>query len=181
MYLNLFLAFLRVGLFSFGGAYGAIPLIWEEVLRRGWLSDETLSYIIAVSESTPGPIMVNTATYIGSTQAGFWGAVLATSAVVLPSFTIILLITAVLKSAMKSPRFQAFLRGVQPCVVAIILITGLEMVLSNCFGSKDFTALLITGILAVILFGSKYLLKKKLSPIKLIFLAALLGIVFYGI
>ena len=68
IYCELFISFLRVGLFSFGGAYGAIPLIREEVLRRGWLSDEALSYMIAVSESTPGPIMVNTATYIGSAE-----------------------------------------------------------------------------------------------------------------
>ena len=133
--LELFLSFFRVGLFSFGGAYGAIPLIREEVLRRGWLSDEALSYMIAVSESTPGPIMVNTATYIGSSQAGFFGALLATLAVVLPSFLIILLVTAVLKNAVKNPWVQALLRGLRPCVVAIILITGCDMVLTNCFSS----------------------------------------------
>ena len=181
IYLELILAFLRVGLFSFGGAYGAIPLIREEVLNRGWLSDEALSYIIAVSESTPGPIMVNAATYIGSSQAGFLGALLATTAVVLPSFAVILLITAVMKNALKNPYVKAVLRGLQPCVVAIILMTGVEMVLTNCFTSADPSALLITGILAVILFGSKYLLKKKISPITLILIAALLGIVIYGI
>ena len=181
IYWELFISFLRVGLFSFGGAYGAIPLIREEVLRRGWLSDEALSYMIAVSESTPGPIMVNTATYIGSSQAGFFGALLATTAVILPSFLIILLVTAVLKNAVKNPQVQALLRGLRPCVVGIILVTGIEMVVSNCFRAADSTALIITAILAVILFGSKYLLKKKLSPITLILIAAFLGIVFYGI
>lgn len=179
--LELFLSFLRVGLFSFGGAYGAIPLIREEVLRRGWLSDEALSYIIAVSESTPGPIMVNTATYIGSHQAGFFGALLATFAVVLPSFVIILLVTAVMKNAIKHPRVQALLRGLRPCVVAIILVTGVELVVSSCFRATGWTTPVITAILAAILFGSKYLLKKKLSPISLILIAACLGIVFYGI
>ena len=181
IYWELFISFLRVGLFSFGGAYGAIPLIREEVLRRGWLSDEALSYMIAVSESTPGPIMVNTATYIGSSQAGFLGALLATFAVVLPSFIIILLVTAVLTNAMKNPRVLALLRGLQPCVVGIILFTGCEMVASNVFQSTDPAALAITAILAAILFGSKYGLKKKLSPITLILIAAGLGIVFYGI
>jgi len=181
IFLELFLSFLRVGLFSFGGAYGAIPLIREEVLQRGWLSDEALSYIIAVSESTPGPIMVNTATYIGSHQAGFFGALLATFAVVLPSFVIILLVTAVMKNAIKHPRVQALLRGLRPCVVAIILVTGMELVVSNCFRATDWTTPVITAILAAILFGSKYLLKKKLSPISLILIAACLGIVFYGI
>ena len=181
IYWELFISFLRVGLFSFGGAYGAIPLIREEVFRRGWLSDEALSYMIAVSESTPGPIMVNTATYIGSSQAGFFGALLATTAVILPSFLIILLVTAVLKNAVKNPQVQALLRGLRPCVVGIILVTGIEMVVSNCLRSTDLTALLITAILAAVLFGSKYGLKKKISPITLILIAAFLGIVFYGI
>ena len=183
IYLELFLGFLQVGLFSFGGAYGAIPLIREVVLRHGWLEDETLSYIIAVSESTPGPIMVNTATYIGSSQAGVPGSVLATLAVVLPSFVIILLITAVLKNAMKSPWVQAVMSGLKPCVIGIILITGSEMILTNCFGSgaEDLRAILITGILAAAFFGTKYFSKKKLSPIGLILISALLGILFYGI
>ena len=102
IYLDLFLGFLKVGCFAFGGAYGAIPLIWDVVLSYGWLNDEMLTYMIAVSESTPGPIMVNLATYIGSSQAGFFGAVIATLAVVLPSFLIILLVTALLKTALKN-------------------------------------------------------------------------------
>ena len=93
---HLFLGFLKVGCFAFGGAYGAIPLIRDVEMSYGWLSDEMLTYMIAVSESTPGPIMVNLATYIGSSQAGFFGAVIATLAVVLPSFLIILLVTALL-------------------------------------------------------------------------------------
>ena len=180
IYLELFLSFFRVGLFSFGGAYGAIPLIREEVFRRGWLSDEALSYMIAVSESTPGPIMVNTATYIGSSQAGFFGALLATAAVVLPSFLIILLITAVMKNAVRHPWVQALLRGLRPCVVAIILVTGCDMAVSNCLGGAP-ADWIITAVLAAILFGSKYLLKKKISPIALILIAAGLGIIGYGI
>ena len=85
-YLNLFLGFLKVGCFAFGGAYGAIPLIRDVVMSYGWLTDEALTYMIAVSESTPGPIMVNLATYVGSSQAGLMGAVIATSAVILSSF-----------------------------------------------------------------------------------------------
>ena len=86
IYLDLFLSFLKVGTFSFGGAYGAIPIIRDMVLAHGWLTDEKLTYMIAVSESTPGPIMVNLATYVGNTQGGFLRAFLATLGVVLPSF-----------------------------------------------------------------------------------------------
>ena len=102
IHLDLFLGFLRVGLFAFGGAYGAIPLIRDVVLSYGWLSDEALTYMIAVSESTPGPIMVNLATYVGSSQAGFLGAVIATLAVVRPSFIIILLVMIALKNLLKN-------------------------------------------------------------------------------
>ena len=73
---NLFLGFLKVGCFSFGGAYAAIPLIREVVLSYGWMDDEKLTYMIAVSESTPGPIMVNMATYVGASQAGFLGGLI---------------------------------------------------------------------------------------------------------
>ena len=84
IFLELFFAFLKVGSFTFGGGYSAIALIRDVVLSYGWLSDEMLTYMIAVSESTPGPIMVNLATYVGSSQAGALGGLLATFAVVLP-------------------------------------------------------------------------------------------------
>ena len=103
IYFDLILGFLKVGCFAFGGAYGAIPLIRDVVLNYGWLTDEELTYMIGVSESTPGPIMVNLATYVGSTQAGLPGGILATLAVVLPSFLIILLITAILGTVIRHP------------------------------------------------------------------------------
>ena len=90
IYLELILGFLEVGCFSFGGAYAAIPLIRDVVLKYGWMEEETLLYFIGVCESTPGPIMINLATYVGSSQAGILGALLATTMVVLPAFLIIL-------------------------------------------------------------------------------------------
>ena len=186
IYLDLFLGFLKVGCFAFGGAYGAIPLIRDVVMSYRWLSDEMLTYMIAVSESTPGPIMVNLATYIGSNQAGFLGAVIATVAVVLPSFLIILLVTALLKTALKNKYVQAVLRGLKPCVIGIVLATGIYMVVSNCFGSvsalsANFQAIIITAILVASMFGYKHFKKKKLSPVLLIILSAVAGMVIYGI
>ena len=181
IYLDLFLGFLKVGCFAFGGAYGAIPLIRDVVLSYGWLTDETLTYMIAVSESTPGPIMVNLATYIGSNQAGFLGAVLATLAVVLPSFLIILLVTALLKTALKNKYVQAILRGLKPCVIGIVLATGIYMSFSNCFGklpalTVNLQAIIISVLLAAAMFIYKHIKKKKLSPIGLIIISACLGI-----
>ena len=186
IYLELFLGFLKVGCFAFGGAYGAIPLIRDVVVSYGWINDEMLTYMIAVSESTPGPIMVNLATYVGSNQAGFFGAVAATLAVVLPSFLIILLITALLKTALKNPYVQAVLRGLKPCVIGIVLATGIYMVLSNCFGEISSIKLNIQGILLSVILAAasvvyKHRIKKKLSPVMLIILSAVIGIVIFGI
>lgn len=185
IYLDLFLGFLKVGCFAFGGAYGAIPLIRDVVMSYGWLSDEMLTYMIAVSESPPGPIMVNLATYIGSSQAGFLGAVIATLAVVLPSFLVILLVTALLKTALKNKYVQAILRGLKPCVIGIVLATGIYLVLGNCFGTisavkVNVQAIIITAFLFVSMFGYKQFKKKKPSPIMLIVISALMGMAVYG-
>ena len=186
IYLDLFLGFLKVGCFAFGGAYGAIPLIRDVVMSYGWLSDEMLTYMIAVSESTPGPIMVNLATYIGSKQAGFPGAAVATLAVVLPSFLIILLVTALLKTALKNEYVQAVLRGLKPCVTGIVLATGIYMILGNCFGKitarkVNIQAIIITVLLVASMFGCKHFAKKKLSPILLIVISAAAGMLVFGI
>ena len=182
---DLFIGFLRVGCFAFGGAYGAIPLIRDVVLSYGWLDDEMLTYMIAVSESTPGPIMVNLATYVGSSQAGLAGSVVATLAVVLPSFLIILLVTALLKTALKNPYIQALLRGLKPCMIGIILATGVYMILKNGIvmtaGSLALKPLILTAVLSAVYFGSRKLKKGGISPILLICLAAVAGIAAYGL
>lgn len=185
IYLNLFLGFLRVGCFAFGGAYGAIPLIRDVVLSYGWLNEDTLTYMIAVSESTPGPIMVNLATYIGSSQGGLWGSIIATLAVILPSYIIILLVMAVLKTLIKNKYVQAVLRGIKPCVVGIILATGVYMILGNLITLSHKVpvkkqSLILTIILAAILLGVKVIKKKKVSPIMTIIISAVLGVVIYG-
>lgn len=179
IYLDLFLGFLKVGLFAFGGAYGAIPLIRDMVLSYGWLSDEALSYMIAVSESTPGPIMVNLATYVGSTEAGFLGALVATLAVVLPSFIIILLITALLKNAFKNKYVQAVLRGLKPSVIGIVLAMGVYMLVKNCLMEDTFKMNLRSIVITAVLY--KYFSKKKMSPIIMIVISSLLGMFVYAI
>ena len=182
---EVFIGFLKVGCFAFGGAYGAIPLIRDVVLSYSWLDDEMLTYMIAVSESTPGPIMVNLATYVGSSQAGFFGSLVATFAVVLPSFIIILLVTALLKVVLKSPYVQAVLRGVKPCMIGIILATGVYMIIKNGIiindGVLSTNPIILTVLLASVYFGSRRLRKEGISPILLICLSAVAGIGVYGI
>lgn len=180
---ELFLGFLQVGTFTIGGGYAAVPLIRDVVLGHGWLTEESLTAMIAVSESTPGPIMVNMATYIGSSQAGLPGAAVATAAVVLPSFAVIMVIAALMHSAVKNPWVQAVLGGLKACVVGIILATGGCMTAARCFpaGQTDWRAVGITAVLAAILFGGPRVLKRKLSPITLILVSACVGILVYGI
>ena len=147
--------------------------------------DEALSYMIAVSESTPGPIMVNLATYIGSTEAGFFGALLATLAVVLPSFIIILLITALLKNAFKNKYVQAVLRGLKPSVIGIVLAMGVYMLVKNCLMEDAFEinirSIIITTVLGITTVIYKYFSKKKMSPIIMIVISSLLGMFVYAI
>ena len=186
IYLKLFWDFFRVSCFTFGGAYGAIPLIRDMVLGNGWLTDERLAYMIAVSESTPGPIMVNMATYVGSDQAGFWGSLLATVGVILPAYLVILLIVSVLKNVIENKYVQAVLGGLKPCVIGIVLATGGYMVIHNMLPLSggvgfDFPAVIITAILVAAMLLWPKLTKKKLPPIGLICISAVLGILVYSV
>lgn len=177
IYLELLLGFLQVGCFAFGGAYAAIPLIRDVVLSYGWITEEKLSYMIAVAESTPGPIMVNLATYIGSEQGGVLGAAIATTAVVLPAFFIMILAVVVLNKAIKNRYVQATLAGITPCIIGIIFATGAEMTVHALTGMWE---IILGAVLAVILFGARFVLKKKLSPIAFIGIAAVLGVLVFS-
>ena len=184
MFLELFWGFFKVSCFTFGGGFGAIALIRDLVLEKGWLDEEMLAYMIAVGESTPGPIMVNLATYVGSIKAGFAGAVIATFAVVLPAYLIILLVSSLLKNTMKSASVQAVLQGLKPCVTGIVLATGAYMVTRNCLIVEEqflgsVPALLVGMILVAVKVVYQKVKKKKLSPILFIVISACLGILFY--
>jgi len=183
IYLQLFLEFFKTGLFCFGGAFGMIPLIEETVVNHGWLTEAEFFNLIGVCESTPGPIAVNTATYVGSVMGGPLGSVVATLGVVLPSFLIILLIASVLKNLTDNKYFKGFMRGVKPVVVALILSTG-SLLLLKTIGYAglqkfwvDWVSVVILVLLVGIYFGITRLWKKKLSAVKIILLSAGLGVV----
>ena len=112
IYLELFLTFLQIGAVSFGGGYAMISLIREHVLSHNWLSESDFLNMVAVSESTPGPIAVNMATFIGASQGGLLGSFIATLGVMLPSFIIILLVATLIRNLLKYKGVQAFLRGI---------------------------------------------------------------------
>ena len=187
--LHLFLTFFEIGMFTFGGGYAMISLIRDKALTYGWLTEEELLNMIAVSESTPGPIAVNMATFVGSTQAGVLGSLVATLGVVLPSFIIILLISSLLRNLLKYKGVQAFLRGVRPCVIALILATAITMALSVLLNfttlaggvSPDLRGIIILTILVAIALAFKKIKKKKPSPILMIIISAGLGMLLYSI
>ena len=186
---ELFLTFLKIGALSFGGGLGMISLIREEVIGHGWLNETELLNIIAVAESTPGPIAVNIATFIGSEQGGFAGALLATIGVVLPSFIIILIIAALIKNFLKYKAVQAFLGGIRPCVIGLIIAVGVILAMSTLFSfssigngfAVDIRGIIILiSIISIAILSTK-VIKKNPSPIFMILISAIMGIVVYGI
>lgn len=187
IYLKLFLNFLMIGGVSFGGGYGMISIVRETVLRNHWLTESEFMNLIAVAESTPGPIAVNMATFIGSTQGGVLGSFFATLGVVLPSFFIILIIASILNNLMKYAGVNAFLTGIRPCVVAMILATALSMALSTLLGFSDIKTAIAPDLRAIAVFAilwTVHIAYKKLknsapSPILMIVFSAVLGILFW--
>ena len=187
IYLELFLTFLKIGAVSFGGGYAMISPIRQEVLSNGWLTETEILNLIAVAESTPGPIAVNMATFVGSTQGGILGSFLATLGVVLPSFLIILAIASLIRGFLIYRGVHAFLSGVRPCVVGLILATSATLFMTTLLGFTtldsglvpDWRGMIILAILAAVVLLGKKLLQKKPSPIMMILISALLGILFY--
>lgn len=187
--LDLFLTFLLIGAVSFGGGYGMISLVREQVLAHGWLTESEFLDMIAVSESTPGPLAVNMATFIGSSQAGFPGALVATLGVVLPAFLIILLIAAVLKNLLRYRGVEAFLSGIRPTVVGLILGTAVVLGLATLFSlgslrdtsgvTHDAGAFLILFCLLALDAASRTWRGRAIAPILLILLSAVLGMLVY--
>ena len=119
---QLFLTFFRIGLFTFGGGYAMIPLMQRETVeRRKWISDDDIFEVIAIAESTPGPIAINSATFIGYKVAGVWGAVCATLGTVLPSFIIILIISFFLRQFQDIKAVQYAFNGIRAGVLALVI------------------------------------------------------------
>lgn len=181
-YILLFVEFFNVGLFTFGGGFAMIPLIKEVVLKYNWLSEPEFYDFIGVCESTPGPVAINMATYIGSMQGGIFGSVLATLGVVLPSFIIILLIASIIKNFTNNKYFKGFIKGTKPVVSALIISTG-AILLIKALGlaslknvSFDLISFVILGLLLAVYFVVLKVFHKKLSSIQLIIISAVIGI-----
>ena len=181
--LLLFFEFFKIGLFTFGGGYAMIPLIKELVLKYDWIAEEEFYNFLGVCESTPGPIAINMATFIGAEQGGILGSICATLGVVMPSLIIIILVASILNKFIKNKYVQFFLKGVKPVVVGLILSTGIVL-LAKVIGyqnletfSFNLQSTIIFGILVLLFLLFKYVFKKKINNILLICISAVLGII----
>ena len=179
IYLELFWVFLKIGAFTFGGGYAMVPLITQEVSSRAWMDASQLSDFIAVSESTPGPLAVNMATYVGTQVGGVGGGALATLGVVLPSFVIILIIAKIFDKFRKSCAVKGIMTGLKPCVVGMIACALCNLTYPLFFKDGFALGALLTSravISAVLLVLCCVLAIKKVSPVLIILGSAAIGI-----
>ena len=190
IYLELFYTFFLIGLFTFGGGYAMIPMIQEQVVGRGWISEKSLTDFIAISEATPGPFAINISTFVGNSVGGIFGALCATIGVILPSLIIIIIVTMIMKKFIKNRFVQGALAGVKPIVLALILSTAILLFIKTIFfngnaikGDMEFDlrSLTLLIMLSGILIIYKKTQKKSLGAIKLLGLAALFGIILFTV
>lgn len=172
----LFLTFAKIGLFTFGGGYAMIPIIQNEVSeKRKWISSNEILDVLAISESTPGPISVNAATYIGYRVCGFWGALFSTLGLITPSFLIIFLISFFYKTFMSFEVVNAAFKGIKVAVVILLINAVFKLkkaVPKNCLSAIIFIVTLI-AVLAVNIF----VIEIPMFSIILIALGLLVGII----
>lgn len=188
IYLRLFFEFFKTGLFSVGGGMATLPFLYSMSDSTGWFTHAQLADMIAVSESTPGPIGVNMASYVGYTTAGIPGAIVATVGLVTPSVIVILIIAKILAAFRQNKYVDAAFYGLRPCSLGLIAAAGLLVVKialfdfdlyaqsSNFADIFNFKAILLAA--ALIVFTRFVKQTKKLHPIVFILCSALVGVVF---
>lgn len=181
LYLQLFYTFFKIGMFGFGGGYAMLSMIQGEVVTRyGWLTAQEFTDIVAVSQMTPGPIGINTATYVGFTATGsVWGSLIATFAVVLPSFILMLAISKFFLKYQKHPAVEAVFSGLRPAVVGLLASAALVLMNKDNFGApqEDVQAFAASCLIFLVAFiGTR---KYKVSPILMIVACGLAGLLLY--
>lgn len=185
IYLQLFWAFFQIGLLSFGGGYAAVPLIQSQIVEGyGWMEMSQFADLITIAEMTPGPIVVNSATFVGQQIAGLPGAVICTLGSILPSFVIVLLLSWLYVKYRSLKTMQGILAGLRPAVVAMIASAGVSLLSLSLFNASPFEIHLddFRSVEAVLFAAALILLrKKKVSPILIIFGSGIVGTVLYNI
>lgn len=178
IYLQLFLSFVQIGLFSIGGGYAAMPLIQAQVVEHyGWLTMNEFIDLITIAEMTPGPIAVNSATFVGIRIAGPIGAIVATFGCILPSLFIVSLLAYLYFRFKKLPMLQSILAALRPAVVALIAAAGLSILGKVAFDGQAMTMQNVQWISLALFAGAFFLLRKfKWNPILVMSLCGLLNL-----
>ena len=181
LYLQLFYTFFKIGLFGFGGGYAMLSMIQGEVVTRyGWLTSQEFTDIVAISQMTPGPIGINSATYVGFTATGsVWGSIIVTLAVVLPSFILMLAISKFFLKYQKHPVVEAVFSGLRPAVVGLLASAALVLMNAENFSSpkEDMYSFIISCLIFLIAFiGTR---KYKINPILMIVVCGIAGLILY--
>ncbi|MCD7899066.1 MAG: chromate transporter [Bacteroides sp.] len=181
IYLELFYSFFKIGLFGFGGGYAMLSLIQGEVVtRHAWLTAQEFTDIIAISQMTPGPIGINSATYVGFTATGnIWGAITATFAVTLPSFILMLTISKFFLKYQKHPVVVSIFDGLRPAIVGLLAAAALVLMNKDNFSSPtedSYTFIISICLFLVAFIGTR---KFKINPIIMILVCGLAGFLLY--
>ncbi|WP_106461468.1 chromate transporter [Anaerococcus sp. Marseille-P3915] len=167
MLLKLFISFIKIGLFSFGGGYAALPLIQQEVVvENAWLGASEFNDLITISQMTPGPIAINSATFVGTRVAGLAGAIVATAGCILPSAIIVGALSYFYKKYKDLGLIENILKYLRPAIVVMILIAGIDIGKTAMFGEASPALASFDIKMLGIFIGSLIMLKKDLDPIK---------------
>ena len=176
IYLQLLYSYLKIGFFGFGGGYAMLSLIQNEVVvQNQWMTNAEFTDIVAISQMTPGPIAINSATYIGYTVAGFWGSVVATTAVCLPALTLMILITRFFLQLRDNRYVKGAIAGMKPVVVGMIGAAALLLMFPKSADGASFIDSWSWALFAAAMLASL----KKVNPILLIVLGAVAGVAIY--
>lgn len=176
IYLQLLYSYLKIGFFGFGGGYAMLSLIQNEVVvQNQWMTNAQFTDIVAISQMTPGPIAINSATYVGYTVAGFWGSVVATTAVCLPALTLMILITRFFLQLRDNRYVKGAIAGMKPIVVGMIGAAALLLMFPKSADGASFIDGWSWALFAVAMAASL----KKVNPILLIVLGAMAGVAIY--
>ena len=176
IYLRLFISYLKIGFFGFGGGYAMLSLIQNEVVvQNQWMTNAEFADIVAVSQMTPGPIAINSATYIGYTVAGFWGSVVATVAVCLPALTLMILITRFFLLLRDNRYVKGAIAGMRPIVVGMIGAAALLLMFPKTSEGASFIDGWSWALFAIAMVAAL----KKFNPILLIVAGAVAGVAIY--
>lgn len=182
--IELFFIFFKVGIFTFGGGYAMIPLIKQETISRNLITEMKFYEFVGISESSPGPFAINIATFIGYHNYGILGSLFATLGVVMPSFILIILIFNFLKKYLSKYYVKNALMFIQPVIIGFIFVAGINVLLKVSIINKDLSIYdykaIIIFIIALLTLNIK-VKSKKISPIFIIILSGLLGLLLYGV